>query len=108
MSGEPICFECDAKDGLRVRLTQDRWDNHIRLLDGHPELEWHFAYPKPEIQKALELAEEISPGNKPNTRLYLGPPVVPDGTRYAAMVGRPPSRQFGWSLSSKEITGGLF
>lgn len=56
MSGEPICFECDAKDGLKVRLTQDRWDNHIRLVDGHAELEWHFAYPKSEIRKALELA----------------------------------------------------
>ena len=41
---DPVCFECVAKDGVRVRLTKARYNSHI--LDEHPDLANDFAYPE--------------------------------------------------------------
>lgn len=89
---EPICFQCAAADGLVVRLTKARYYDHI--LAGHSELEWHFRYPASEIQRALEQAVSVSSGNRPQTRLYVGPVVTPDGRLYEGKAGRPNGRQF--------------
>lgn len=89
---EPTCFQCIAADGLQVRLTKARYCDHI--LAGHSELDWHFRYPASEIQRALEQAVRVTPGNRPQTRLYVGPIVTPDGRYYEGKAGRPNGRQF--------------
>lgn len=94
MAAEPICFECVARDGLRVRLLRARYYGHILAEEGHPELEWHFRYPASEIQRALEQAVDITAGNRPQTRRYLGPVVVPDGRAFQGRAGLPNGRQF--------------
>ena len=94
MAGEPICFECVAVDGLVVRLTRARYYGHILAPEGHPELEWHFRYPASQIQIALEQAVNVTAGNRPQTKLYLGPSVIPDGRAFDGKPGRPNARQF--------------
>jgi hypothetical protein len=94
MTGEPICFECFAVDGLVVRLTKERYYGHILAPEGHPELEWHFRYPASQIQMALEQAVNATVGNRPQTRLYLGPSVIPDGRAFEGKPGLPNARQF--------------
>jgi hypothetical protein len=91
---EPVCFECRAADGVLVRLTKDRYNGHILAPEGHPDLECDFRYPASMIQQALENAVEILKGNKPDTRMYYGPDVIPDGRFYAGKAGRPTARQF--------------
>ncbi|HWW87262.1 MAG TPA: hypothetical protein VNZ26_26875, partial [Vicinamibacterales bacterium] len=76
---------CRAKDGRIVRLAKKRHDDHI--LDEHPDLARDFAYPASEIQKALESAEDVSPGSRPNTMMYLGPPVMPNGIASGGQFG---------------------
>jgi hypothetical protein len=90
-SPERLSFECKAKDGLIVRLTATRYTEHI--LEDHPELEFHFQSPPSQIRMALECAEEILQGNKPDTRIYIGPSVRPDGPS-VGFGGPPKPRRF--------------
>lgn len=86
MSSKPVapCFECTARGGRLVRLTPDRFDH---ILGRHPELGTDFAYLKPEIMKALELAESVTDDKfQPEMEIYVGPQVVPNGV--SAGLGR--------------------
>jgi len=72
---ERLRFECiTAIDKRRVRLTADRYENHV--LE-HEDLLRDFDNPSAWIQMALETAETIEPGEWGEMQVYIGPPVTP-------------------------------
>lgn len=81
----PFVFKCTAKDGRTVRLERDRYDGHV--LSDHPDLGVDYLSPANEIQRALEQADKIQPGNTGQRLHYVGPPATPNSL--SATFGSP-------------------